>query len=247
MLSLDQLILILPVMALGAYVQAVTGFAMGLVVVGAVTVLDAALLSLVAAAVSVMTLVNAGIGLVGRTHLVAWRSANVMLVAMMPCVVAGVLLLDHMTETFATALNAILGGFILTGAVLLTLKPEPRPVASGAGGTLLVGGIGGIFTGLFATGGPPVVYHLYREPWPVATVRTTLLAVFLVSAAARVGFLGVNGTLTVGIASLSALSFPVVAGATAVGRRFPPPLSDRQMRRVAFMLLMVIGVSLLTL
>jgi uncharacterized membrane protein YfcA len=246
-LSLDQFLLILPMMALGAYVQAVTGFAMGLVVVGAVTVLDAASVSLVAAAVSVMTLVNAGIGLHGRTHLVDRRSAIVMLSAMMPCVVVGVLLLDHMTETWATALNATLGAFILAGAVLLTLKPEPRTAPSGPGGTILVGGIGGIFTGLFATGGPPVVYHLYREPWPVATVRTTLLAVFLVSAAARVGFLGARGTLTPEILTLSTLSVPMVAAATALGRRFPPPLSDRQMRRVAFMLLMVIGVSLLAL
>jgi uncharacterized membrane protein YfcA len=246
-LALEQILPILPVMAVGAYVQAVTGFAMGLIVVGAVAILGLAPVDVVAAVVTVLTLVNAGISLRGRVHLVHGRASLLLLAAMVPCVVLGVVLLDYMTETWATALNATLGVFVLAGAILLTLKPEPRPAPSGTGGTLLIGGVSGLFTGLFATGGPPVVYHLYREPWPVATVRMTLLAVFLVSSVARVGVLGVSGTLSLDILALSALSVPVVAAATATGRRFPPPLSDRQMRRLAFMLLMVIGVSLLVL
>lgn len=244
-LAVEQLAVLVPVMALGAYIQAVTGFAMGLVAVGAAGMLGVVPIGVMAAAVSIMTLFNAGTALYGRTHLVDRRLAGLILATMMPGVVGGVLLLDHLSGTWAEVLNALLGGFILLGGTLLTLKPAPRPAPSGAAGSLAVGTLGGLFTGLFATGGPPVVYHLYREPAAVTTIRVTLLAVFLVSAATRVGYLGMRGSLTPDILLLSGMSIPVVVAATGLGRRFPPPLSDLQMRRVAFALLVAIGGTLL--
>jgi len=244
-LAVEQIAVLVPVMALGAYIQAVTGFAMGLVVVGASGVLDMVPIGVMAASVSIMTLFNAGTALYGRTHLVDRRLAVPILATMVPGVVAGVLLLEHLSATWAEILNALLGGFILMGGTLLTLKPSPRPAPSGPARSLAVGTLGGLFTGLFATGGPPVVYHLYREPAAVASVRVTLLAVFFVSAATRVSYLGMRGSLTPDILLLSGLGIPLVVAATGLGRRFPPPLSDLQMRRAAFALLIAIGVTLL--
>ena len=44
---------------------------------------------------------------------------------------------------------------------------------------------------------------------------------------------------------LGAPSLPVVFIATRLGRRYPPPLPELAMRRLAFILLGVIGLSLL--
>lgn len=47
------------------------------------------------------------------------------------------------------------------------------------------GVVSGLLTGLFSTGGPPLVYHLYRQPMPLRTVRDTLAATLAASSLMR--------------------------------------------------------------
>ena len=236
---------VLALLAVGAYVQAVTGFALGLVVLGAVTVAELAPVDVTAAMVSVATLFNVVLALHGRLHEVQWGDAGLMSVGMVPAVLAGVALLQHLDAGFAGMLEMALAVSILAGGVLLTLRPDPRPVAARGWTSLGAGALGGVLTGLFATGGPPVVYHLYRQPWRVSAVRSTLLAVFSFGCVARIGYLGWSGGLTAPVLGLSGAGIPVVVAATLVGKRFPPPMTDRAMRRTAFMLLVMLGIALL--
>ena len=210
-LSPEAIAAVAVVTALGAYVQTVTGFAMGLIAVGASTALDVVSVAAIAGAMTLLGVVNTGTALTGRTRLIDRR----------------------------------LTVLILAAAGLMTLRPTPRGAPAGPLGALTVGAIGGIFGGLFATGGPPIVYHLYREPLAVAYVRATLLAVFFVTALGRLAVIAARGEITADILVLSAIALPAVLGATWLGRRFPPPLSDHQQRRAAFALLAALGASLL--
>lgn len=49
--------------------------------------------------------------------------------------------------------------------------------------------------GLFSTAGPPLVYHLYRQPLPVAVIRETLVAVFGINAVLRLALVAGSGNI----------------------------------------------------
>ena len=241
----SQDLLLLLIVAAGAYVQAVTGFALGLIVVGAATLAGLVPVAVSAAVVNVAALVSVATALRGRMHHVRWRDAGYLLGGMVPAVFAGVFLLDYLSAGLTEALHTVLAASILASGVLLTLKPDPRAIAAGRWSALIMGSVGGLFTGLFSTGGPPIVYHLYRQPFEVVAIRATLLATFGLAGVIRLGWLGARGSLTGGILALSACSIPVVIAATVLARRFPPPLSERNLRRFAFALLIALGAMLL--
>jgi uncharacterized membrane protein YfcA len=176
---------------------------------------------------------------------VRWRESGAMAAGMVPAVFGGIALLEYLSAGLAEALNVMLGVSILTGGILLTMRPEPRAIAAGSWSTLAMGTASGLLNGLFATGGPPVVYHMYRQPYAVSSIRATLLAAFGIACVVRLGLLAVRGDLTAEVLGLAGASVPVVIAATLLGRRFPPPLSERNIRRLAFLLLVLLGGTLL--
>ena len=60
----------------------------------------------------------------------------------------------------------------------------------------------------------------------------------------RLMVLAIQGELTLEMFWTGLFCLPVVALFTVIGKRFPPPFSDNTMRRLAFLLLIVIGISL---
>ncbi len=233
------------VVFLGAYVQTLSGFALGLIVMGAVTWLGLAPIAFSAAVVALTSMFQIGLQLQREHHHVAWRNALYAGLGAAPALFLGLWLLDTLSLDAQLWLRRLLGGFILVGGLLLMLRPHPRPRPSGAHRDLLMGGLGGLFGGLFSTAGPPMVYHLYREPLPLDTIRTTLLAVFGCITVIRNGYLGITGELDMEMLRLSLLCVPAVYLATRLGQRYRPPISENGMRRFAFALLTLLGVGLL--
>lgn len=244
-MDIPTLSLFLAVVALGTYVQTVSGFALGLIVMGAVTTLHLVSVPFSAVVISIISLFNTLLALRHSHHHVQWRIVGWVLLGMLPAVVLGVILLNTLSSHSTRLLHGILAAFILIGATLLMLKPHPRQAPSGSFSALFIGSIAGLFSGLFSTAGPPMVYHLYRQPYSLDTIRSTLFSVFAISTAARIGYVGWEGDITPAMWHLSLYCLPIVILATWVGRHFPPPLSDIGMRRLAFGLLMLLGVVLL--
>jgi uncharacterized membrane protein YfcA len=239
-----DLILFLFVMAAGSYIQTLTGFAMGLIVMGAVTIFHIAPVAFSAVVVSIMALLNTALALRREHHVVNWKMVILICAGALPAVAAGLYLLNHLSTSSTLVLRLLLGSFILTSGFLLMLRPHPRIKPSPGTVSLLAGIIGGLFGGLFSTAGPPIVYHLYRQPLSISAIRTTLYAVFAISTITRISLVGLNGEITWDILKLSLMSAPLVAGLTLLGKKFRPPLSDLVMRRGAFGLLMLLGAFL---
>ncbi|MEW6647083.1 MAG: sulfite exporter TauE/SafE family protein [Pseudomonadota bacterium] len=233
------------VVALGAYVQTVTGFALGLIVMGGITLFDLAPVAFTAIVVGFTALANNFLALHRAMHHIDRRGVSFTLLGMLPAIGLGVLLLDALHSTSVETLRVILGVVILTGGVLLALRPHPHARRAPGWVDAGVGVAGGILAGMFSIGGPPLVFHFYRQPLPLAVVRATLLATFAVATVARLFYVGVAGDITLEMVQLSLLCLPVVFLATVAGRRYPPPLPDLAMRRFAFTLLGAIGVMLL--
>lgn len=228
-----------------AYVQTVSGFALGLIVMGAAAAFHLAPIAFTALVVSVISLVNVLTALRGRWHEVRGPILRVAAAAMVPTVLGGLALLEWLQGAWLDGLRALLGGFILVAGLLLMLRPHPRPAPSPLWKAGVWGAVAGLFGGLFSTAGPPIVYHLYREPVGIAAIRSTLLAFFLVATLTRIVTTGVAGAIDGAVLAWVAAGVPAVLLGTWAGRRFPPHLPDLVMRRLAFVLLAGLGLPLL--
>ncbi|MFT5691653.1 MAG: putative membrane protein YfcA [Oceanicoccus sp.] len=241
---IDTSIFLLLVM-IGAYVQTITGFAMGLLIVGGVTILNIAPIAFTAAVVSILSLLNAVLVLRYSIKFINWKTVGFISLGMMPSLVAGVLILDMLSESEYVLLRRILGFVIISAGILLTLKPEPWKKTSSGLSASLTGIAGGIIGGLFSTGGAPLAFFMYRQPIDLNYIRATLLAVFAITTLSRTVIVAIEGGLTQEILTTSAIAIPLVMITTFFARKISPPSADATIRKSVFILLILIGASLI--
>ena len=227
-----------------AYVQTLTGFAFGLLMMGGVGVSGLMSLPDAAAIVGVLTLTNAGQMMLKGWREVARRELALIMAADVPLLFAGYALLEWLADTRLDLLRLVLGVVIVAASLQLARRPEPLERLSAPGSFLVFGGIAGLMGGLFSTGGPPLIYHLYRQPLPLAQVRETLVTVFALNQVVRLSLVGASGNFPTGSTLWGLAAIPVVMAATYAARRWPPPLPPALMRRIVFMLLLASGVAL---
>lgn len=237
--------LFLIIAAFAAYFQTVTGFGLGMIVMGLASGMAIAPVTSVAAVISLMMLANCVVALPGRLHHVYWPAVTAAAVVIVPSIMAGVLLLNYLSDSASVIVRVLLGVVIIYGAVGLLLKPNRQQQVAGKGSFALFGALSGFLGGLFGIAGPPLIYHCYRQPLELICVRNTLILLFAVTSGVRTLFVISQGQMNVEILQLTAWAFPVVTTATWLGRRWPPPLSAQTMRRLVFVLLILIGATLI--
>jgi uncharacterized membrane protein YfcA len=242
-MSLVALIGFLALTGIAAYTQTLTGFAFGLITMGGVGLTGLLSLPDAALLVSMLTFVNATQMLAKGWRDVAWREFRLVMLTSIPTIFVGYCLLGWLAGTRADLLRLILGLVIVVSSLQLARRPEPLPKKSGDGSFLFFGSVAGLMGGLFSTAGPPLVYHLYRQPMSQVTVRETLVTVFALNAVFRTGLVTVSGDLPSWSVLSGLLAVPAVMGATHAARRWPP-LSPATMRRIVFALLFLSGISL---
>lgn len=240
-MNVEVLLPFLGIAALAGYFQTVTGFGLGMIVMGATSWLGIAPVATVAAVVSLMMLINCLVALPGRLHLVEWSAVRAASLGIVPMILVGVLLLEYLSGRASTLLSGLLGLVILYGGISLLWRPSLQQVLSSGRSFALYGGLSGLLGGLFGIAGPPLIYHCYRQPIELARIRNLLILLFAVTSGARTLFLIFQGQMTAEILLLTAWSIPIIALATYLGRRFPPPLSPQLMRRGVFVTLVLIG------
>jgi len=245
-MALEQLIPFMLVVAFATYVQTVTGFALGMIVLGCVAQFDLASIAFTSVIISLLMLANGPIALRGNLDALDHPALGYSLLGLFPALIAGVLLLNYLSSEFTQLLQVILGITIICGGLFILLKPEPLAQRSGNGAFSVAGFAAGIFGGLFSIAGPPLVYQFYRQPISLRSIRLCLLAIFLVMNIGRLLVLAVQGALEFEMFYTALFCIPVVAAFTVLGKRYPPPFSDNTMRRLAFALLILIGCSLVS-
>lgn len=237
----QTLLLFLLATALGSYVQAVAGFAMGMIIIAVMVGAGAVSLPLIAAVVSLLSLANILLALRGHGHHLARRLWAWMALGLLPAVGVGVWLLDHLDARAQWVLELLLGVFIVLGSLSMTVRPQPRPTVSGRLASLAAGFAGGLLGGMFSASGPVIGWFTYRQPLTVAEIRTTLLTVFALTTTVRTVVVGWNGGLTGDVWMLVLVGLPLVLIGTWAGRNLPPAVSDTGLKRLAFTLLVAMG------
>lgn len=243
-MSLAALIGFLLLTGVAAYAQTLTGFAFGLITMGGVGLTGLLSLPDAAMLVSILTLVNATQMLLKGWRDVAWREFRLVMLASLPTLYIGFRLLAWLADSQADLLRLALGFVIIVSSLQLARKPQPRTQRSGAPSFLFFGGVAGVMGGMFSTSGPPLVYHFYRQPMALVTIRETLVTVFALNALCRTGLVAASGQIPSASVLSGLLAVPVVMAATHLARRRPPAISPAALRRIVFVLLFLSGVAL---
>lgn len=227
-----------------AYLQTVTGFAFGLVVMGIVGLTDLIPIPDAAIMVSVFSFVNAVQMLARHWRLVVFSQVALLMAASIPMIAVGFWLLEYFADTSISMLKVILGLAIVVSSFQLLRVPTIEKGQPGLLRTLFHGGLGGLMSGMFSTGGPPVVYHFYAQRLPAAAIRVSLVAIFAATGVIRMSLVLAAGTFPEPKLWPCFLAFFTVVAGTSIAQRFPPPIEPWVMRMIVVGLLVVSGISL---
>lgn len=111
---------------LGSYVQGITGFALGIVIMAIVAAAHVFVVSVVAAVISFLAFVNVGVAIYGCARDIDWRLWISLSVGQLTAIGAGVWLLHQLSINAANVLCLILGVCIVGGSASMVLRPKPR-------------------------------------------------------------------------------------------------------------------------
>jgi len=239
-----SLVILLLLAAGASYVQTLTGFALGLLMMGGVGLTGVVPLPDAAVLVGILGLVNAAQVLAKGWRDIARREFTLVVAVSLVFLVFGYWLLDLLLAASLDWLKLVLGAIIILSSLQLLLRPAPLANPSGAASFAFFGAVAGVMGGLFSTAGPPLVYHFYRQPLRPVSIRETLVAIFAVNGLLRLVLVALAGDMPSSSFWWSLLCIPVVMAFTALARLYPPPLTPTGLRRVAFGLLFLSGISL---
>ena len=229
---------------IGAVVQTITGFAMGLIIMAGVALFALADIAFAAAVVSFISIVNALVALRSGYRYVDRQLALQLLLGLIPAMGAGFLLLEYLSRNYYELLRLLLGVVVVLAGTSLMIAPSPFAERSDKRSFVFCGVLGGLLAGLYSAGGAPLAYFCYRQPLAVNVIRFTLLSVFAASTFVRAVFVGVSGQLSSNIIWVSLAAVPLVVVVTMVVSRFVHLVPDRAVRALVFVVLMLSGLFL---
>lgn len=233
------------IIGIGSFIQAFSGFALGLIIIGLTAVFAPVSIAVAASSIAILTIINGLSVLYWSYRSIHGRIALLLSVGLLPGTLGGLFLLQHLEDTSPQVLRSIIAVTMLGTGVVLLVRTHPWKRVIAGPLSLLVGFFGGILGGLFATPGPPLVYYLYRQPLSSATIRTTLIAVFVMVAGGRTLYEMLLGRLTTEVLLLSLAAVPIVFVTAWLGERLSAHTSSFMLYRFSTILLIVLGTMLL--
>ncbi len=236
---LPDALLSLAILLAAALVQGFFGFGFGIVAMGALTLTH----DLIQASglVNITAIVVMGWLTFGlRRHILRGLALR-MLAPLLLGVFLGVIALGRVDRDLMVS---ILGATIVIVAVWNLLQPRLRTRESPwLDGSMAL--LGGLLSGAFNTGGPPLIIHLYRRPEHPEVIKATLQSLLLIMIVARLPLAAAHGLLSGPIWTEAALMAPVVMAGVAAGIALARRVSPERFRRACWVALGLLGVGLL--
>ena len=225
----------------GSYLQSLIGFGMGLIVVAMGSLTGNIDFSVLTAAVSLFTLFNIIVALKGQRRFIDRPMVLQLAIGQFPAIGLGLILLHHLSQHAVAVLELLLGGFLLTGSVLMVYQPRPSATKAGAPACLLAGMAAGLTGGLFSASGPVMGWFAYRQPLALEIIRASLLGFFAIASVVRTAMVGLSGGLSKDVFVLAGIAIPVAVIGAWLGLVAKPPLSQDQLKRTVFILLIIMA------
>ena len=244
-MSLVQYAAFIFIALLAAFCQNLTGFAFGLILVGLTGALKIISIADAANIACILSIVNNIVYLSKAPRISTGPLLKPMLISSTIGLVIGFISLSWFTDNGINMLRLILGICILGSAIALYLIKTNTHKKINPASTLTAGFLTGILGGMFATPGPPLVYHLYSQPLDKDLVRHYLFIIFGVGSAARLVIALITGELTMNAVILSAIAFPAITVATILQLKYPLNLTRRVAQLLVTSLLLATGLGLM--
>ena len=228
------------VLAVAEAVYVLLGFGAGLIAVGTLALFMPELRDVVV----ILLVVNlpAELFVVWQSRrLVAWRGVLVIFLGIGAGIPIGAWALGSGEPSALLILLGVV--LVFAGAVFLaTGQAQGRRLPGWVAPP--VGLVSGVLTGLFGTGGPPLIVYYRLAGVPKAVFRGNLMALFLLMTAIRVPSYAAFGLITWPRIWSSLAVFPAVLLGAVVGNRIHLRIGEDAFRRLVAIALIAIGVVL---
>lgn len=134
---------------------------------------------------------------------------------------------------------------IVLALVALLASGYRHAIPRRLGMDVTVGGVAGFLNGATGLGGPPIIFYMLSGPYPPAAVRANITAFFQIGFVFVVASYAWFGVLTPQRMLLGALMAPFYMGGIWAGGKLFHLASEQTFRRIAYLLLTVIGAGTL--
>jgi len=229
------------VLLVAQIIYVVFGFGSGLIAVGTLALLFPEIRDVVVLLLLVNLPAEASVAFAARRE-IRWRSAVGLLAGIVPGVTVG----THVLKVASPVLVlTALGGFLVLVSLVFLRLPNGARVHWPRWITPPTGFVSGVLTGLFGTGGPPLIIFYHLSDLPKSVFRGTLMAIFLVMTLLRVVNYAAQGLLTAPRLWSGVALLPVALVGAWIGQRIHIRLSEPVFRRLVAVLLGVTGLLLL--
>jgi uncharacterized membrane protein YfcA len=239
--SLPQFILVCLILTAAEMVYVLLGFGAGLIAVGTM----ALLLPELKDAVVLLLLVNlpAELWVVRSSwRQISWRGVLVIFVGVALGIPLGTWWLQLAD---ARLLLVVLGVFLVAVGGIFLFSRRPRERRLEAWTTAPVGLLSGILTGLFGTGGPPLILYYQLTGADKASFRGNLMAIFLLMTTVRVPSYAIFGLITAPRLWSALAVLPAVIIGALIGNSIHLRIDESTFRRLVSAALLLIGLLLL--
>jgi len=239
--SLPQFLLVCLVLAVAEAVYVLLGFGAGLIAVGSL----ALFLPELRDAVVILLLVNLPAELyIVRTSWqeISWRGVLILFAGVAVGIPLGSWLLRWGDPSFLLTVLGVL--LVVVGAVFI-FSPSARRRNGHPWVAPPVGLLSGVLTGLFGTGGPPLVLYYQLGGAEKSAFRGHLMAIFLLMTTVRVPSYAALGLLNAPRLWSALAVMPAVLLGAFIGNRIHLSLEEETFRRLVSGALLVIGLLLL--
>jgi len=239
--SVPQFLLVCAILAAAEAVYVLLGFGAGLIAVGFL----ALLLPELRDAVVLLLLVNLPAELyVVRSSWdkISWRGVVVLFAGVAIGIPIGAWLLRWGDPRF---LLTALGVFLVAVGTVFLISPRARRREHHPLVAPPVGLLSGVLTGLFGTGGPPLVLYYQLGGADKTAFRGNLMAIFLLMTAIRIPSYAAFGLITAPRLWSALAVMPAVLLGALLGNRIHLSLDENSFRRLVSTALLVIGLLLL--
>lgn len=221
----------------GGFVQTVTGFGSGIVMMiffpSLMPVLSAA-----SASSAISLALNGGSTLVFRKH-IRWRM--ILLPAVVYCLSAGITL-RLAGDIDASLVLKIFGGFLVALSLYFLLFSDKLKVKATPAAACVCAMLSGVSSALFGIGGPPMVVYYLAALREKEEYLGTLQAYFFLTGIYTLVLRIIMGYYTLDLLPVTLLGIAAILLGMAIGKRVVDRIRVDTMRKLVYLLLGVTGI-----
>lgn len=247
---LNHLPLALTVVFVAAVIQGMAGFAFGILSMAFLTILWEPQTANVVVTLLAMYSITHGLWSIRRA--IVWHHINDLTLGFVVGIPLGTALLVLPNTTHLIRALVAVACLLVAAQNWFGAEPVPGGPRPSRAFTLGSGTFAGILSGSVSSGGPPILWYVYRQPWTRDELKATSLAMFLVGGVIKLLTWAGHDLTSAGPALftrerllIAAIFLPITVLGTSLGVKLFNRVDRTQLRHLVCFLLAIMAVLVL--